>query len=145
LGERTVEGSWTQHIEGVLEELRKRIRVEAAIVFGSWARSGGGEWSDIDLLIISSDASNINILDRFTISAEFRRKNIDIFIYTYTELNNMVDKGNPIALSALIEGIPIISNKEIEKLKEKASKMYKRTGRAWTATSPNYRNKINSA
>jgi hypothetical protein len=47
----------------------------------------------------------------------------------------MVDKGNPIALSALIEGIAIITNKEVEKLKEKALKTYKRTGRAWTAIS----------
>jgi predicted nucleotidyltransferase len=33
----------------VLSRLGERIRVEAAIVFGSWARGGGGEWSDVDL------------------------------------------------------------------------------------------------
>jgi len=119
-----------------LPELGKRLRIEAALVFGSWARSGGGEWSDIDLLIVSDDAKHIGILERFSIATELRREKIDVFIYTYEELVNMMNKGNPLALSALIEGIPIKLSNRIEELKNKAQKMYKRVGRCWVAQLP---------
>ena len=82
------------------------------------------------LLIVSDDAKDIGILERFSIAAELRREKIDTFIYTYEELVNMVNKGNPLALSALIEGIPIKLSKRIE---EQSSKMYKRVGRCWVA------------
>jgi predicted nucleotidyltransferase len=136
VGETTFESSWTKRIEATLPELGKRLRIEAALVFGSWARSGGGEWSDIDLLIVSDDAKHIGILERFSIAAELRREKIDVFIYTYEELVNMMNKGNPLALSALIEGIPIKLSKRIEELKNKAQKMYKRVGRCWVAQLP---------
>lgn len=64
------------------------------------------------------------------------REKIDVFIYTYEELVNMMNKGNPLALSALIEGIPIKLSKRIEELKNKAQKMYKRVGRCWVAQLP---------
>jgi hypothetical protein len=85
------------------------------------------------LLIVSDDAKNIGILERFSIVAELRREKIDAFIYTYEELINMVNKDNSLALSALIEGIPIKLSKRIEELKNKAQKMYKRVGRCWIA------------
>jgi predicted nucleotidyltransferase len=136
VGGTTFESSWAKRIEATLSELGKRFRIEAALVFGSWARSGGGEWSDIDLLIVSDDAKHIGILERFSIAAELRREKIDVFIYTYEELVNMMNKGNPLALSALIEGIPIKLSKRIEELKNKAQKMYKRVGRCWVAQLP---------
>jgi len=61
VGETTLESSWAKRIEATLSELGKRLRIEAALVFGSWARSGGGEWSDIDLLVVSDDAKDIGI------------------------------------------------------------------------------------
>ena len=136
MGGTTFESSWAKLIEATLPELGKRLRIEAALVFGSWARSGGGEWSDIDLLIVSDDAKHISILERFSIATELRREKIDVFIYTYEELVNMMNKGNPLALSALIEGIPIKLSNRIEELKNKAQKMYKRVGRCWVAQLP---------
>jgi predicted nucleotidyltransferase len=43
VGGTTFESSWAKLIEATLSELGKRFRIEAALVFGSWARSGGGE------------------------------------------------------------------------------------------------------
>jgi hypothetical protein len=43
VGETTLESSWAKRIEATLSELGKRLRIEAALVFGSWTRSGGGE------------------------------------------------------------------------------------------------------
>jgi predicted nucleotidyltransferase len=115
----------------VLSELSREFNVEAAIVFGSWSRSGGGDWSDVDLLIVSNSVSELSILDRFSLTSEFRKWRVDVFLYTLKELENMVNKGNPIALSALVEGIPLIMNREVEKLRRKAISTYKRTGRVW--------------
>ncbi len=39
------------------------IRVERAILFGSYARGNAGEWSDIDIAIVSPDFSGIRFYD----------------------------------------------------------------------------------
>ncbi|MCC6047166.1 MAG: nucleotidyltransferase domain-containing protein [Desulfurococcaceae archaeon] len=115
----------------MLSRLGERIRVEAAIVFGSWARGGGGEWSDVDLLVVSSDVASLGVLDRFSISVEYAREGVDLFIYTIEELESMVRRGNPLALSALVEGVPVVTCERVERLRLEASSMYRRLGRAW--------------
>jgi predicted nucleotidyltransferase len=131
MGEEAIRENWVKNVERVLSELSREFNVEAAIVFGSWSRSGGGDWSDVDLLIVSNSVSELSILDRFSLTSEFRKWRVDVFLYTLKELENMVNKGNPIAISALIEGIPLIINREVEKLRRKAISTYKRTGRVW--------------
>jgi len=117
----------------VLRKLGERIRVEAAIVFGSWARGGGGEWSDVDILVVSSDVANLGILDRFSISAEYAREGVDLFIYTPEELESMVRRGNALALSALVEGVPVVTCNRVERLRQEASSRYRRLGRMWVS------------
>jgi predicted nucleotidyltransferase len=131
MGEEAIRENWVKNVERVLSELSREFNVEAAIVFGSWSRSGGGDWSDVDLLIVSNSVSELSILDRFSLTSEFRKWRVDVFLYTLKELENMVNKGNPIAISALVEGIPLIINREVEKLRRKAISTYKRTGRVW--------------
>jgi len=131
MGEEAIRENWVKNVERVLSELSREFNVEAAIVFGSWSRSGGGDWSDVDLLIVSNSISELSILDRFSLTSEFRKWRVDVFLYTLKELENMVNKGNPIAISALVEGIPLIINREVEKLRRKAISTYKRTGRVW--------------
>jgi len=131
MGEEAIRENWVKNVERVLSELSREFNVEAAIVFGSWSRSGGGDWSDVDLLIVSNSVSELSILDRFSLTSEFRKWRVDVFLYTLKELENMVNKENPIALSALVEGIPLIMNREVEKLRRKAISTYKRTGRVW--------------
>jgi predicted nucleotidyltransferase len=131
MGEEAIRENWVKNVERVLSELSREFNVEAAIVFGSWSRSGGGDWSDVDLLIVSNSVSELSILDRFSLTSEFRKWRVDVFLYTLKELENMVNKENPIALSALVEGIPLIMNREVEKLRRKAISTYKRIGRVW--------------
>lgn len=80
---------------------------------------------------MSSDVANMSILDRFAITAEFRRERVDVFIYTLREVEKMLASGNPLVLSALVEGIPVVTCDHIEELRSKASRMYKRHGRVW--------------
>jgi predicted nucleotidyltransferase len=131
MGEEAIRENWVKNVERVLSELSREFNVEAAIVFGSWSRSGGGDWSDVDLLIVSNSVSELSILDRFYLTSEFRKWRVDVFLYTLKELENMLNKGNPIAISALVEGIPLIIDREVEELRRKAISTYKRTGRVW--------------
>ncbi|MEM4970847.1 MAG: nucleotidyltransferase domain-containing protein [Sulfolobales archaeon] len=126
------EEPWRRDVEKLLNELMRRgFRVEAAMLFGSWARSGGGDWSDLDILVLTDDVRGIPILERFRLAAEFRIYRIDLFLYTFDELKNMVLRGNPLALSALIEGIPIIASQRVEELIQEAKKKYVRKGGTW--------------
>ena len=120
----------------MLGELEDRLRVEAAFLFGSWSRSGGGPWSDVDLLVVSDDAESIDVLERFRVASLYRRKHVDLFIYTYRELEEMTLRGNPIALSALIEGIPLKLSSRVEMLARKARESYTRIGRVWIRLNP---------
>jgi len=53
-------------VREALERLARRFGVESAIVFGSWSKGGGGEWSDVDVLVATE---GVDILDRFYIAA----------------------------------------------------------------------------
>ena len=127
------EEPWRRSVERVLNELSRRgLRVEAAIVFGSWARSGGGDWSDLDILVVvADDAKATPILERFRLAADIRVHGIDLFLYTFDELKDMAIRGNPLALSALVEGVPVVISQRVEELMQKARKSYVKKGKAW--------------
>ncbi len=114
-----------------MEKLSKIISIEAAIVFGSWARSGGGTWSDVDVLIVSDDVDSIGILDRFLIALEARPPKTEVFIYTFKEIENMMHRMNPLVLSALVEGIPVVVSERVKKLMDEARRCFERRGRLW--------------
>ena len=42
-------------VAGFAEALRRKVRVERIVLFGSWARGEATAWSDIDLLVVSPD------------------------------------------------------------------------------------------
>ena len=42
-------------IRRALDYLTDRIRIQQAILFGSYARGGADEWSDVDLAVVSPD------------------------------------------------------------------------------------------
>ncbi len=44
-----------QIVEAFIAELKKHIRVERVILFGSYARGTPRPWSDIDLIVVSPD------------------------------------------------------------------------------------------
>ena len=131
MGETTAEESWHRIVERVASKLAEALEVEAIIVFGSWARSGGGEWSDVDILVVSDDVEDIDILERFKLTAEYRSLGADVFVYTFKELANMLEKGDPLAISALVEGVSVRNSERVKKLAEKAKKRYIRKKRVW--------------
>ena len=132
MGEDMFKEYWSKDVIEDIKRIRNRIgNIEAIFIFGSWVKSGGGEWSDIDLLLISSAIHNIHPLERFKIISELQSGKVDLFIYSYKELERMVYKGNPLALSALIEGKPVIASTRVLKLAEKAKEMYIRVNRMW--------------
>lgn len=132
MGERTVKEPWLERVKNIVNELERRgFRIEATIVFGSWAKSGGGDWSDIDVLVVTDNVKDIPILERFRLATGLKARRVDVFLYTFGELESMVRKGNPLAISALIEGIPLTTSHRVEDLKREARKLYIRKGRAW--------------
>jgi predicted nucleotidyltransferase len=134
VGERTPGRHWSEIVDIVVRELRRTIDIEAVILHGSWARGGGGDWSDVDLLVVTDSVKSMGILDRLYISAEYRRYGVDLLLYTFEELERMASKGNPLALSALIEGTPMVSSRRVEELRSRVAKIYSRRGRMWIRT-----------
>lgn len=120
---------WRGAVREALERLGRRFGVESAIVFGSWSRRGGGEWSDVDLLVVTEAVEGVSVLDRFYIASEYKVPRVDLFLYTYKELEDMVKKGNPLALSALVDGLPVKLSDRVSALIEYAKRRYERRGR----------------
>jgi len=120
---------WRGVVREVLERLDRRFGVESAIVFGSWSRGGGGEWSDVDLLVVTEAVEGVSVLDRFYITSEYKVQRVDLFLYTYKELEDMAKRGNPLALSALVDGVPVKLSDRVSALIEHAKRRYERRGR----------------
>jgi hypothetical protein len=59
---------------------------------------------------------------------------VDLLLYTFEELERMASKGNPLALSALIEGTPMVSSSRVEELRSRVARIYSRRGRMWVRT-----------
>jgi predicted nucleotidyltransferase len=57
-------------IERGLEYLRKRVRVEAAYLFGSQVEGKVHDQSDIDLAVFSPDANRMGLDDRIRLRAD---------------------------------------------------------------------------
>lgn len=53
-----------EQLQRFIEHLGQFIEVQRALLFGSYAYGEPGEWSDIDLVIISPDFDGQDMLDR---------------------------------------------------------------------------------
>jgi len=132
VGEEAPDRPWLRAVREAVERLSERFgRPEAVIVFGSWSRSGGGDWSDIDVLVVTDGVEGVNILDRFASLADLRALGLDVFVYSFREVESMARRGNPLVLSALIEGLRVLSSERVEMLAAELSKVYRRVGRMW--------------
>ncbi len=120
-----------EELEEFLRRLRERMPVEAVIVFGSHARGGAGEWSDLDVIVVSDYFKDLTLLDRIALLLELKEGRVEPLGYTYEELAEMVERANPLALSALIEGLFLARSPRIEELAERARSKYERRGRVW--------------
>ncbi len=131
MGKGEIEEFWIRRLEKIIDELSGKFQIEAVIVFGSWVRGGGGDWSDLDVLIVSDEFKGLDVLKRFEISALYRPLRIDLFLYTYDELVNMVRRMNPLAISALAEGILIRASERVLRLMDEVRNKFVRKGRVW--------------
>ena len=83
------------------------------------------------MLIVSDYFRDIDVLERFRLIAEYKVGRVQAFAYTYEEIVRMVKKGNPLALSALIEGKPLFESERVKRLMKKAKQLYTKKGRTW--------------
>jgi len=132
VGEEAPERPWLRVVREAVERFSERFgRPEAVIVFGSWSRSGGGDWSDIDVFVVADGVEGVNILDRFAALTDLRALGVDVFAYSFREIEPMARRGDPLVLSALFEGLRVLSSERVERLAAELSKAYRRVRRVW--------------
>ncbi|MEZ0289578.1 MAG: hypothetical protein ABWJ42_00605, partial [Sulfolobales archaeon] len=78
---------------------------------------------------------SLSLLERFRLAVDLGGGRIDLFIYTYKELEKMALRGNPLILSALGEGRIIVASERIMRLAEEIKTKYRRVGRMWIRVS----------
>lgn len=83
-------------INDYISGLKDRIRVDKAILYGSYAKGNANELSDIDLLIISEDLSNNTpkgkngyLLDKMV--GDFNT-DLEVIAINPSQLNNPIEK-----------------------------------------------------
>ena len=129
MGEGEAEKTWFRDIEEYLY-MEFGEDLEAILIFGSYARGDYKEYSDVDVAIISDRFRGLHPFDRVVM--EFLGgKRVEIFRYSYDEIRRMYEKANSLALSILIDGLPLKISPRLKKLSTQAKKKYVRIGKGW--------------
>lgn len=95
------------------------------ILYGSMARGDYNIWSDIDFLVIS-DKLPENPLKRLEFLYSLMDMPIEVKGYTRKEFLQMMEKRNPLALDALVEGKVVVDDGFWETAKIKFEDVKKR-------------------
>ncbi len=94
-------------INGFIAEAAKdNIKISDAILFGSYANGNYGEYSDIDLAIVSNDFEDNFFYDNKKISRPKLRTSYDLETHTYTPQD--FNSSNPFVNEILKTGIRIL-------------------------------------
>lgn len=97
----------------VLKEYSKAVSSKlgkfTGVLYGSMARGDYNVWSDIDFLVIS-DKLPENPLKRLEFLYSLMDTPIEVKGYTRNEFLKMIEKRNPLALDALVEGKVIVDD-----------------------------------
>ena len=132
MGGGEAERAWAERLKAFLKCVEARVgHVEGFILFGSMAKGQAGEWSDIDVLVVSDFFKDMPVPERIGLLLEEAEPRIEPFGYTYDELVRMVRRANPLALGALVEGIFIKASGRLRKLASEASRAFVRRRRVW--------------
>jgi predicted nucleotidyltransferase len=94
--------------KAVRKNIKKFPEVKRVLLFGSSAREDWGLRSDADVLIVLKESEHKRFFDRIPRYLNLFVKvplPIDIFPYIEDELKRMKERGNPLILRALKEGI----------------------------------------
>jgi len=134
-GRESGSSSIPEELQEVVERLKRVLRVRAVILFGSRARGDWGPWSDYDLLIVADfDEPYLERIKRVLDILADVRLPIEPHPYTLEEAMNMLQRGNPLIVDALEEGIVLYRGPEFEKI-ERLYHELKRRGLRRTRTS----------
>jgi predicted nucleotidyltransferase len=113
----------------VLKEYSKAVSSKlgkfTGVLYGSMARGDYNIWSDIDFLVIS-DKLPENPLKRLEFLYSLTDSPIEVKGYTRKEFLQMIEKRNPLALDALVEGKVVVDNGFWETAKIKFEDVKKR-------------------
>jgi len=110
-----------------VERVSRRVRLHAAILFGSRARGDHGPWSDYDLLLIGDfKEPYLDRLKTLLDLTEGIRIPIEPHPYTLDEALKMLERGNPSIVDAVEEGRPILVGEGWEKILERYRSMKRR-------------------
>jgi len=104
-------------LKEVVERLVSELRPIAVILFGSRARGDWKPWSDYDLLIVAEFKERY--MDRFLkIYDIVGNRPIEPHPYTLEEALKMLERGNPMLVDAMEEGIVLYEGEGFRKLKD---------------------------
>lgn len=93
-GKRWREQELSRLVDGL-----KGMGAQKVILFGSWGRGEGADWSDLDILVVMR--SDLPFVERMgEIYRRLRPCEADVFVYTPEEM----EEGNPVIRRALAEG-----------------------------------------
>jgi predicted nucleotidyltransferase len=92
-----------------VEDLRRRLPVTWAVVFGSTARGDFNRWSDIDLLVIVA-ALPSSYRERWDLVAKGAPPPLQIVAWTPDELTGRRVSGDPIAAEVDAVGVPLLDD-----------------------------------
>lgn len=90
----------------VMEAQKDNIRINEAILFGSYARGTNHEYSDIDLAVVSEDFEGISFYDNQKLIDAMLRTSVDIEVHPYKPEDFTED--NPFVKEILEYGIRIV-------------------------------------
>ena len=122
-------GRSMNEIINVLTEYSKAVSSKlgkfTGVLYGSMARGDYNVWSDIDFLVIS-DRLPEHPLKRLEFLYSLTDTPIEVKGYTRVEFLKMIEKRNPLALDALMEGKIIVDDGFWELAKNKFEETKKR-------------------
>lgn len=108
--------------EEYLREARKfaecvlrKLSNSTVIVYGSVARGDYNEWSDIDVLIVTSNNIPQKPMERLDLVYEYVRRGLPIepVIVTYDEFIKLLNRKNPLIIDALERGVVLVDKLNI--------------------------------
>ncbi len=78
------EAAVEEMVERALEFLRERIRIDAAVLFGSYVNGSPHESSDIDLAVFSEDVDDMSLRERVALAVEVQMQcDPDVELHLY--------------------------------------------------------------
>ena len=107
-----------KELSRVVERLVEKFKVHAIILFGSRARGDYKPWSDYDILVIADFEERY--LDRIKVILDLLSDvgiPVEPHPYTLAEAKEMLRKGNPTIVDALLEGVVLYETEEFKELK----------------------------